>query len=82
MPTSFQRTVIVIGLLAILMVQLLPMFENPTPFGKVRQPLQPFGVVLMLMSAAMLLLGRRVHADAAVLEPCAPLLDLTCVRLC
>jgi hypothetical protein len=81
-PTFFQRAVILIGLLAILIVQLCPMFEDPTPFGKVRQPLQPFAVVLMLFSAVMLLVCRRVPFESAVFEPSAPLLDLTCVRLC
>jgi len=76
-PTSFQRALIVIGLLDILMVQLCPMFEDPTPFGKVRQPLQLFAVVFML-----LFLRKRAPLDAAVVESSAPFLDLTCVRLC
>jgi hypothetical protein len=70
-PTSTQRAVILVGLLAILVVQLGPMFEDPTPLAKARQPLQPMAVVFMLFSAAILLLVRRIASESSVLEPTA-----------
>ena len=81
MPQRFQREVIIIGLLAILLVQLCPMFEDPTPLNKVRHPFQPIVVVFLLLSL-LIVVGRQVLERHDSLTPAVPVLDLTCVRLC
>jgi hypothetical protein len=81
MPQRFQREVILIGLLAILLVQLCPMFEDPTPLNKVRHPYQPIIVVFFLLSL-MIVIRRTIVEREQVLTPAVPVLDLTCVRLC
>lgn len=81
MPQRFQREVIILGLLAILFVQLCPMFEDPTPLNKVRHPFQPIVVVFLLLSL-LVVVGRQVRERQESLTPAVPLMDLTCVRLC
>jgi len=81
MPRRFQREVIFIGLMAILFVQLCPMFEDPTPLNKVRHPFQPMIMVFFLLSL-MIVIRRNGGERQAVLAPAVPVLDLTCVRLC
>lgn len=82
MPQRFQREVILIGLLAILFVQVCPMFDDPTPLAKVRMPFTAAIVVFLLLSFALLV--RRtgfVEPDARAALP-VPLFELTCARLC
>lgn len=81
MPQRFQREVIIIGLLAIVFVQLCPMFEDPTPLNKVRHPFQPIVVVFLLLSL-LIVVGRDVLERHESLALAVPVLDLTCVRLC
>jgi hypothetical protein len=76
-----QRAVILIGILAILCVQLLPMFEDPTPLTKVRQPYAPVVVVFLLLSLSVIA-RRRVADCGETFESPVPLLELTGVRLC
>lgn len=82
MPRRFHREVILIGLMAILFVQLCPLFEDPTPLTKVRQPFAPIVVLFLLLSLQWLLRLVTTRDDDAALEPAVPLVDLTCARLC
>jgi hypothetical protein len=82
MPQRFQREVILVGLLAILFVQICPMFDDPTPLAKARVPFSPAIVVFLLLSFALLV--RRIgfaEPDASAVQT-VPVFDLTCARLC
>lgn len=82
MPQRFQREVILIGLLAILFVQICPLFDDPTPLAKARVPFTAAVVVFSLLSFALLV--RRTgfaEPDAPTAQP-VPLFELTCARLC
>jgi hypothetical protein len=81
MPRRYQKQVILVGLLAILFVQICPLFEDPTPLTKVRQPFAPIVVVFLLLSLAVIA-HRRPSDYSSKLDSAVPVLDLTCVRLC
>ena len=80
MPQRYQNQVILIGLLAILFVQLCLLFEDPTPLTKVRPLFAPVVVVFLLLSLAVIAYRRSDYS--ASVDSTVPLLDLTCVRLC
>jgi hypothetical protein len=78
----FQKAVILVGLMAILFVQLCPLFEDPTPLTKLRHPFSPAIVIFMLLSFAWLLHARMRNEEGDVAAAAVPLIELTCVRLC
>jgi hypothetical protein len=82
MPQRFQREVILIGLLAILFVQVCPLFDDPTPLTKVRVPFTAIIVVFLLLPFAALVryCGNR-EAETPAPQSVA-LFELTCARLC
>lgn len=82
MQQRLQKAVILIGLMAILFVQLCPLFEDPTPLTKVRHPFSPAIVVFMLLSFAWLLHARMRNEERNASVAPVPLIELACVRLC
>jgi hypothetical protein len=82
MPQRFQREVILIGLLAIFVVQVCPLFDDPTPLSKARVPFTPAIVVFLLLSFAWLFRhGGFADSDVPAAQS-VPLFELTCARLC
>jgi hypothetical protein len=82
MPQRFQREVILLGLLAILFVQVCPLFDDPTPLTKVRVPFTANIVVFLLLPFASLIryCGRFENETPA--PQSVALFELTCARLC
>ena len=82
MPQRFQREVILLGLMAVLFVQICPIFDDPTPLAKARVPFTAAIVVFLLLSFAWLLRFSGFAESEAPAPQTVPLFDLTCARLC
>jgi hypothetical protein len=82
MPQRFQREVILIGLMAILFVQICPMFDDPTPLAKARVPFTAAIVVFLLLSFALIVRYCGLAGEQHPTAQSVPLVDLTCARLC
>lgn len=82
MVQRHRREIILLGLMAILFVQLCPLFEDPTPLTKVHHPYAPVVVVFLLLSLTVFFEHPRNGDHRDIADPSVPLLDLTCVRLC
>jgi len=82
MPQRFQREVILIGLMAILFVQICPIFDDPTPLAKARVPFTAAVVVFLLLSFALIVRFCGSAEDDTPAAQSVPLVDLTCARLC
>jgi hypothetical protein len=81
-PHRFQREVILIGLMAILFVQICPIFDDPTPLAKARVPFTAAIVVFFLLSFALIVRYCGAAEEDAPAAQSVPLVDLTCARLC
>ena len=82
MPQRFQREVILIGLMAILFVQICPIFDDPTPLAKARVPFSPAIIVFLLLSFALSVRYAGLAEEDAPAAQSVPLVDLICARLC